>query len=202
MKRACEAVVDMTCSVNNLGHCSVRPTAAVYLDTTAHVRLLFGIRVEIRPSVEQGVTIHDRYWFYWHRLCRCTRSQVVGAWKRCRTLIHVPIDAKPFIHCARHHTSSSEQCVVNGVGRNIGVTVLEVDVDHDEVMDMVQVVPNLILVKFSSSTSHDQVSARSIGNLVRHMGRHMELSVVPAEFELAQVSHTNFMLMQWLYLLA
>ena len=46
----------------------------------------------------------------------------------------------------------------------------------------------LILGELSGCTTHDEISTRSTCNLVGYMGWHMELPIIPPEFELAKVS--------------
>jgi hypothetical protein len=74
------------------------------------------------------------------------------------------------------------------VGGYVRVTVLEVDVDHNQVVDMVQVVANLVCGELPTNTSNHQVSRRSISDFIGYMARHMKLPISPTKLELVIVS--------------
>jgi hypothetical protein len=73
---------------------------------------------------------------------------------------------------------------VDGIGRDVGIVVLELNVDHDEIVDVIQVVSNLVGCELSGSTVDDKVSAGPASDLVGHMWRHVELPIVPAKLDL------------------
>lgn len=58
---------------------------------------------------------------------------------------------------------------MNGVGRNIGVAILEPDIHHDKVMDVIQMIADLVCGKLSNSASNDDVSSSAVSYLVRNM---------------------------------
>jgi hypothetical protein len=62
--------------------------------------------------------------------------------------------------------------------------VFELNVDHNEIVDVIQMISNLVCRELSGSTMNDKVPAGPAGDLVGHMWRHMELPVVPAKLEL------------------
>jgi hypothetical protein len=77
---------------------------------------------------------------------------------------------------------------VDGIGRNVGIVIFELDVYYDEVVDVIQVVSNLVGRQFSGSTVDDEISASSTSDLVGHMWRHVELPIVPAKLELVSLA--------------
>lgn len=70
------------------------------------------------------------------------------------------------------------------VCRDERVAALELDVDHDEVVDVVQIIPYALLGEFAVRTADDNVARDSLGDLVRYVAGDMELAFVPADFDL------------------
>jgi hypothetical protein len=90
----------------------------------------------------------------------------VGPWQGRGTLIRVPIDPQALVGRPGHHAGPSEKRVVDGIGRDVGIMVLELNVNHDEIVDMFQVVPDLIGCELSRSTVDDKVSAGPASDFV------------------------------------
>ena len=78
---------------------------------------------------------------------------------------------------------------MDGVGRDVCIAALEVGVDYDQVVDVVQMIPDLISGNLSCNASHNKVSGRSAGNLVRYMRWHVKLSIAPTAFELSFLAY-------------
>ena len=55
------------------------------------------------------------------------------------------------------------------VGRYVRIAVLEVDINYNQVVDVVQVVSDLICGNLSCHASHNEISRRSVGDLVGYM---------------------------------
>lgn len=115
----------------------------------------------------------------------------------------LPVDSQTLVYSPRHHAGPREQSVMNGVGGDEGIATLEVDIDnlrilisslvhlcealyvmtYDKIVYVVEVIPDLICREFSKRSTNDEVTAGSIGNLVRDMRGYMELTIIPTEFE-------------------
>jgi hypothetical protein len=78
---------------------------------------------------------------------------------------------------------------MNRVGGYVCVPVGQFDFDNYEVVNMVQVIADLIRSDLlRRCATNDNVAGCTISDLVGNMGRHMELSFVPAELKLPSVS--------------
>jgi len=74
---------------------------------------------------------------------------------------------------------------VDRVGRDVRIAISEVDVYHDEVVDVIEMVTDLICSDFACHASDNKVSRSPAGDLVGHVRWYVELSVAPTEFKLA-----------------
>ena len=92
------------------------------------------------------------------------------------------IDPSPLGHAA----GFGEERIVNGIGEDIGIAILEIDVDHDKVVYVIQVVTNLVCGELAVSASDNKIAAGSVCDLERHMWRYIELAIIPRECELQQ----------------
>lgn len=54
---------------------------------------------------------------------------------------------------------------------------------YNKVVNVVKVISNLIRSKFSKCSTHDQIAAGSIGNLVGYVLGHVELTIIPTELK-------------------
>ena len=70
------------------------------------------------------------------------------------------------------------------VGRDVRIAIFEVDVYHDEVVDVIEMVTDLICSDFACNASDNKVSRSAAGDLVGHVRWYVELSVAPTEFKL------------------
>lgn len=77
---------------------------------------------------------------------------------------------------------------MNRVGGYVCVAVLEGDIDNNKIMNVVQVIADLICREFSSNASNDKVACSSGGDLVCNMRWNMELSLIPSNLKLSNVS--------------
>jgi hypothetical protein len=73
---------------------------------------------------------------------------------------------------------------VNRVGRDVCIAVSEVYVNHDEVVDVIKLVTDLICGDFACNPSYYQVPRGAASDFVGHMRWHVELSVAPTELKL------------------
>jgi len=73
---------------------------------------------------------------------------------------------------------------VDRVSGDVCVPISEIDIDHDEVVDVIQVISDLVCSEFAANTSDYQIARRSASNLVRHMARYVKLTIGPTELEL------------------
>ena len=64
------------------------------------------------------------------------------------------------------------------------VSVLEVDIDNDKIVDVVEVITDLLLSDPAGHAAHSEIPRRSSSDLVRDMRRNVELTVGPTELEL------------------
>jgi len=74
---------------------------------------------------------------------------------------------------------------VNRVGRDVRIAIFEVDIYHDEVVDVIEMVTDLICSDLACNASDNKVSRSAAGDLVGHVRWYVELSVAPTEFKLA-----------------
>jgi len=74
---------------------------------------------------------------------------------------------------------------VDRVGRDVRIAIFEVDVYHDEVVDVIEMVTDLICSDLAGNASDNKVSRSAAGDLVGHVRWYVELSVAPTEFKLA-----------------
>jgi hypothetical protein len=149
------------------GYDSVSPLVTVDLNTMGYVRLLFRLRVTVRSCVQESVLVDYRHLRRsaqrdsWSRSLDLRRSG-----QRCGTFVRIVLDACALVYRARHHACSGEQSVVNRVGRDICITVAEVNINDDQVVDMVQMISDLICCDLACNPSHNKIPCRSIGDLV------------------------------------
>jgi hypothetical protein len=81
------------------------------------------------------------------------------------------------------------------VGRDIGIAVLEININHNEVVNMIKVVPDLLLRHLAGNASYDKISRRSTGDLVGDMSRYMKVPISPTELELKKISRPHLRLL-------
>jgi hypothetical protein len=77
---------------------------------------------------------------------------------------------------------------VNRVGGDVCVSFTEGDIDHYQIVDVIQMISDLIRREFTANASDYQVACCAAGDLVGNMTRHVELTVRPAELELFEIS--------------
>jgi hypothetical protein len=77
---------------------------------------------------------------------------------------------------------------VHGIRGNVSILPIENDLDHDEIVDVLQIIPDSLLGMFWTAVSDDQVSRSTNANLVCNMRRQNELAIVPSNVNLEDVS--------------
>lgn len=70
------------------------------------------------------------------------------------------------------------------VGRYVDIAVPEPNIDHDEVVDMIQMISNAVCRDPAGDTSNNKIASGTTTDLVRHMWRNMELPIAPTELKL------------------
>ena len=77
---------------------------------------------------------------------------------------------------------------MDGIGGNICILATKADINDNKVVDVLEVVPDHFLVMLRGAILNDQVSGGTDGYLVSDMARQDELTIVPANVNLAAVS--------------
>jgi hypothetical protein len=77
---------------------------------------------------------------------------------------------------------------VHRIQRDENILTTKLNTNHDKVMDMVKVLSNNFFSVSRAPVVNDQVSGRTDGNLVSNVARKYELSVIPTNFNLDDVS--------------
>ena len=72
------------------------------------------------------------------------------------------------------------------VERDVAVSTDELHLNHDAVVDMIQVIPYVLLGVSSVVPMYNQVAARTLCNLASNMAGENELPVVPLDLNLPQ----------------
>lgn len=80
---------------------------------------------------------------------------------------------------------------MNGVGRHVRVIILELYIDHNQVVDMIQMVSDLVGRELPSGSMDDKVSAGSVGDLVGNMWGNVKLSITPAKLKLVMSAKSS-----------
>jgi hypothetical protein len=76
---------------------------------------------------------------------------------------------------------------VNRVGGDICIVITKDHVHNNQVMNVIQMVSNLGFGELATSTSNNEITCRTIGNLVCDMTRNMELAISPTKLKLFTV---------------
>lgn len=74
------------------------------------------------------------------------------------------------------------------VGGYVCVSITEANVDHDQIVDVVQMISNLRCSELAIDTSNNKVARCPTDDFVGNMARDMELTICPTELELCTVS--------------
>lgn len=85
---------------------------------------------------------------------------------------------------SRHHTSPRKHCIVYWVERDDCVLASKLDINHHQIMNMIEIFANSLLGMSRGSVVNHQVSCRANSDFVCYMTRQDELAVVPANFNL------------------
>lgn len=178
-------------SVKTSRCCSICPVVVVDTNTFSYIRFFLraGHVVGNGVKFKDGVCVRGRLRF---RHGWSGRNVRFDERKWTRALVHRVIDTQSFVSCARHHTRSGEESVVDRIGRDERVSIAESNINHDQVVNVIQMVSDLGSGKSSISTADDEVAGGTIRNLVGNVAGNMELAISPTNFELcAFVSFEN-----------
>jgi hypothetical protein len=77
---------------------------------------------------------------------------------------------------------------VNGVGGYVGITVPKNDIDHDQVVNVIQMIFDMGSGYFAGSAPNYNISCCTVENLVGYVARYVKLAISPAECKLYIVS--------------
>ena len=75
------------------------------------------------------------------------------------------------------------------IGANEAISSNELDPDHDEIMDVFEIITDTGLAEVRVAISDDQVSTDSLGDFVRNRRRESELAISPLDFRLECISY-------------
>lgn len=87
-----------------------------------------------------------------------------------------------------HHAVARINRIVHRVEADVAVATTKRHLDHDTVVNVVQVFPDVLLAVSAVVVVHNQVAACSLPNLAGNMARQDELSVVPLDLNLTTTS--------------
>lgn len=121
------------------------------------------------------------------------------------TLVHVPFDLVVLVLATRgislqsyprgadylqaaHHAGPSEHGVMHRVGLDIAAAAHELHLDHNQIVDVLKVVPEVRLGQARIAAPDDEVASGSCTDLAGHVSSQDELTVVPADVHLLSVS--------------
>lgn len=85
--------------------------------------------------------------------------------KRIGTFVMVVLDPHDTVWHARHHAVTGESGLLNRVGGNIDVSVVECEADDDEVVNMLHVLADHSLGDVWMHAADDDVPGGSVGHL-------------------------------------
>jgi hypothetical protein len=77
---------------------------------------------------------------------------------------------------------------VDRVSRDVRVSISEVDVDNNEIVDVIELFPDLPFCDLACYSAHDEISRSTSSDLVRDVRWHMELTISPAKLKLQLIS--------------
>jgi hypothetical protein len=70
------------------------------------------------------------------------------------------------------------------VGRDVCIAVPEVDVDHDEIVNVIELITDLICSDLACNTSYNKVPRGAACDFIGNVWGYVELSVTPAKLKL------------------
>lgn len=87
-----------------------------------------------------------------------------------------------------HHARSGEHGVVDRIGLYVAAPAHELDLDNNEVVDVLQILPESSLGESRIAATDHEVAAGSYADLASYVSRQDELTIVPADVHLVNVS--------------
>lgn len=99
---------------------------------------------------------------------------------------HHGVDSQP-----AHHTGSCEHRVVNRIGPDVAAPAQKLHLDDDQVVDVLEIVPDGSLREARIATADHKVASGSNANLASDVTRQGELTIVPSDINLPVVSATK-----------
>ena len=68
-----------------------------------------------------------------------------------------------------HHAGSGKHCVVDRIRRDIGIVLVERNFNHNEIIDVLQIITNSLLGVLWMAVTNDQISRGTNNNLIGDM---------------------------------
>ncbi len=83
-----------------------------------------------------------------------------------------------------HHTGPRVDGIVHRVQANEAAATEKVDLDDNQVVDVVEVLPNRVLGDLGIASPDNEVPGGTAGNLGGHMAGQDELTIIPSNLDL------------------
>lgn len=93
-----------------------------------------------------------------------------------------------------HHAGPGEHGVMDGIRLDVAATAHEVDLDHYQVVYVVQVLTNALFCESRIATAEDEVPRGTNADLAGYMARQDELAIIPPYIDLFAVSAMSHIL--------
>lgn len=113
--------------------------------------------------------------------------------ERLSAFVGIPLDSHSLVNCSRHHTSPSKERVVDRIEGKVRILILERNIDDDEVMNMIKIIPETLFRNVGIDIPDYQVPGCANPNLIRNVARKNKLSIIPGEFKLRDISLPKFL---------
>lgn len=90
-----------------------------------------------------------------------------------------------------HHAGSGKHGIVNGICLDVTAAAHEVNSDHYQVVNVVQILTNALFCESRIATTENEVSRGPDANFAGYVTRQDELAIVPSHIDLVAVSVTS-----------
>lgn len=94
-------------------------------------------------------------------------------------LIQIPVYLAALVFSPTHHAGPGEHGVMDGIRLDVATTAHEVDLDHNQVVYVVQVLTNALFRESRIATAEDEVPRGTNADLAGYMARQDELAIIP-----------------------
>lgn len=106
-----------------------------------------------------------------------------------------------------HHAGSGKHGVMDRVRLDVAAATHEVDLDHNQVVNVVKVLTNALFRESRIATAEDEVPRGANADLAGYMTRQDELAIIPPYVDLSAVSATPHIFqcpeaIKWVYVAA